>query len=58
MKTINNLTEKEVINLELRLTDILEDRYWCLTHNIDYQKPQVQKARRIIYNNYLRRENE
>jgi hypothetical protein len=53
MKTINNLTEKEVISLEIRLVDVLQDKYWCLTHNINYQNPEVEKARKLIYKNYL-----
>lgn len=56
MKSINNLTNKELTTLELRLVDALEDRYWCLTHKINYINPEIEKARRIIYNNYLENE--
>lgn len=54
MKNIENLTEKEIENLEQTLLNNLYDRRWCEENNINYCNPNVKEARLIIYGDYLR----
>lgn len=53
METIENLTKKEIENLEERLLNNLYDRRWCEENNINYCNPDVTKARELVYGKYF-----
>ena len=47
---IAKLPEEKQVEFRNKLQDVLYDRFWCRINEIDYVDPNVQEAKRILYN--------